>query len=75
MSTDRKTIHFKDSFHQVYREQLNLNTRSLIEVLNDPIWNLLFNSFDNQNKAWVECEQKCNCGVVDKEYAVGWLTN
>jgi len=75
MSTDRKTIHFKDSFHQVYREQLNLNTRSLDEVLKDPIWNSLSESFGNPSKAWVECEQKCNCGVVDKEYAVGWLTN
>ena len=75
MSTDRKTIHFKDSFHQVYREKLNLTTRSLDEVLNDPIWNLLFDSFDDPKKAWVECEQKCNCSLVDKEYAVGWLTN
>lgn len=75
MSTGRKTIHFKDSFHQVYREQLNLNTRSLDEVLNDPVWNSLAGSFDNPDKAWVECEQKCNCNLVDKEYAVGWLTN
>jgi MoaA/NifB/PqqE/SkfB family radical SAM enzyme len=75
MSTDRKTIHFKDSFHQVYREQLNLNTRRLDEVLKDPIWNSLSESFGNPSKAWVECEQKCNCSVVDKEYAVGWLTN
>jgi len=75
MSTNRKTIHFKDSFHQVYREQLNLNICSLDEVLNDPVWSSLFNSFDNPEKAWVECEQKCNCNVVDKEYAVGWLTN
>jgi MoaA/NifB/PqqE/SkfB family radical SAM enzyme len=75
MSTNRKTIHFKNSFHQVYRQQLNLNTRSLDEVLADPIWNLLSNSFDDPSKAWVECEQKCNCSVVDKEYAVGWLTN
>ena len=75
MSTDRKTIHFKDSFHQLYREQLNLNTRSLDEVLKDPIWNSLSESFDDPSKAWVECEQKCNCSVVDKEYAVEWLTN
>lgn len=75
MSTNRKTIHFKDSFHQVYRDRLNLKTRSLDEVLNDPIWDLLFNTFDDSKKAWVECEQKCNCNLVDKEYAVGWLTN
>jgi MoaA/NifB/PqqE/SkfB family radical SAM enzyme len=75
MSTDRKTIHFKDSFHQVYREQLNLKTQSLTDVLNNPIWNKLFNTFDDPKKAWVECEQKCGCNLVDKEYAVGWLTN
>ena len=75
MSTDRKTIHFKDSFHQVYREQLNLKTHLLADVLNNPIWNKLFDTFDDPKKSWVECEQKCNCNLVDKEYAVGWLTN
>jgi MoaA/NifB/PqqE/SkfB family radical SAM enzyme len=75
MSTNRKTIHFQDSFHQVYREQLNLKTHSLTDVLNNPIWNKLLNTFDDPKKAWVECEQKCNCNLVDKEYAVGWLTN
>ena len=75
MSTNRKTINFKDSFHQIHRDRLNLKTRSLDDVLTDPIWNSLFNSFDNIEKSWVECEQKCNCQLVDKEYAVGWLTN
>ena len=75
MSTDRKTIHFKDSFHQVHREQLNLKTQSLTDILNNPIWNKLFDTFDDPKKAWVECEQKCGCNLVDKEYAVGWLTN
>lgn len=75
MSTERKTIHFKDSFHQIYRDQLNLRTRPLDQVLGDPIWAKLFNTFDNPNKAWVECEQKCNCNLVTNDYAVGWLTN
>ena len=75
MGTDRKTIHFKDSFHQVYREQLNLKTQSLTDILKNPIWNKLFDTFDDPKKAWVECEQKCGCNLVDKEYAVGWLTN
>ena len=75
LASDRKTIHFKDSFHQVYRDKLNLNTRSLEEVLNDDIWSVLFDSFDDSTRAWVECEQKCSCGLVDQEYAVGWLTN
>ena len=75
MATNRKTIHFQDSFHQVYRDQLNLNTRSLDQVLEDPVWEKLFGTFDNPDRAWVECEQKCNCRLVDQEYAVGWLTN
>lgn len=75
IATDRKTINFSDSFHQVYRDKLNLKTRSLTEILNDPIWNKLYSSFDDPKKAWVECEQKCSCSLVDKQYAVGYLTN
>lgn len=75
MSTDRKTIQFEDSFHQVYRDRLNLKNRSLTEVLEDPVWAKLFGSFDDPDKAWVECEQKCQCNLVDQTYAVGWLTN
>jgi hypothetical protein len=75
MGTKRKTIRFEDSFHQMYRDRLNLKTRSLTDILDDPIWNNLFKTFDDEKTAWVECEQKCNCALVDKEYAVGWLTN
>jgi MoaA/NifB/PqqE/SkfB family radical SAM enzyme len=75
MSTNRKTINFQDSFHQMYREHLNLKTRSLTDILDDPIWNKLFSTFDDTKNAWVECEQKCSCTLVDKDYAVGWLTN
>ena len=75
LSTDRKTINFKDSFHQQHRDQLNLKTHTLHEVLDNPIWNKLFTTFDSPDKAWVECEQKCKCQVVDQNYAVGWLTN
>lgn len=75
LHTDRKTIKFKDSFHQVFRDKLNLNVRGLEDILNDDIWSHLFNSFDDKSKAWVECEQKCNCSVVNEEYAVGFLTN
>ena len=75
MATDRKIIHFKDSFHQIYRDRLNLKERNLLDVLQDPIWNKLFNTFDDKQKAWVECEQKCHCSMVDKNYAIEWLTN
>lgn len=75
MSTERKTIEFKNSLHQQHRPNFNLNERSLTDVLTDPLWNKLHCSFDNQSKAWVECEQKCHTSLVDTEYAVGWLTN
>ncbi len=75
MSTERKTIQFSNSFHQMHRDRVNLHTRSLEQVLDDDVWAKLFGSFDSVDRAWVECEQKCHCNLVDKEYAVGWLTN
>jgi len=75
LHTDRKTIQFKDSFHQTNRDKLNLYTRTLDEILNDKVWEKLYNSFNSTDKAWVECEQKCHCSLVNQEYAVGWLTN
>lgn len=75
LGTKRKTINFKDSFHQQYRDQLNLKNHTLEEVLDNPVWSKLFDTFDCQDKAWVECEQKCNCQLVDENYAVGYLTN
>jgi MoaA/NifB/PqqE/SkfB family radical SAM enzyme len=75
LHTERKIIHFKNSFHQTHRDLMNLHHRTLDEVLNDSVWSKLFDSFDNTDRAWVECEQKCHCNLVDQEYAVGWLTN
>jgi MoaA/NifB/PqqE/SkfB family radical SAM enzyme len=74
MSTARKTIWFKDSFHQIYRDRLNLIERDLSEVMQDPIWAKLFSTLDDPNKAWVECEQKCHQNLLDEKYAVGWFT-
>lgn len=75
MSTARKTVWFEDSFHQMYRSLLDLKSRSLESIMRDPIWNKLSGSFDDPNKAWVECEQKCHCLLVDRDYAVGYFTN
>jgi hypothetical protein len=61
--------------HQVHRDKLNLNTRTLDQILNDKIWNKLFDTFDSSSNAWVECEQKCHTSIVDENYAVGWFTN
>lgn len=75
LGTERKTINFKDSFHQIHRDQLSLKKYTLQEVLDNPVWEKLFTTFDNPEKAWVECEQKCKCQLVDENYAVGYLTN
>lgn len=75
MSTTRKTIMFKNSFHQRYRDLLNLHNRNLDDILNDSIWQKLSDSFDTREKTWVECEQKCHKNLVDENYAVGWFTN
>jgi MoaA/NifB/PqqE/SkfB family radical SAM enzyme len=75
MSTERKTIWFQDSFHQMYRDRLDLKSRSLQTIMQDPIWNKLSNSFNDPTKAWVECEQKCHRSLVDHDYAVGYFTN
>jgi hypothetical protein len=64
----RKTIEFKNSFYQQFREKLNLNTR---ELLNNNIWNKLFDTVDNKLTAWIGCEQKCYGNPVDKNYSVG----
>lgn len=75
MSTDRKTIAFENTLHQMHRDKFSLKTRSLSDILADPIWDKLASSFDNAQSAWVECEQKCHCDLVTQDYAVGWLTN
>lgn len=75
IETERKKIYWKDSFHQVFRNKLCLKTKTLEEVLNDGVWEYLFNSFDNEKKSWVECEHKCHQSLVDEDYAVGFLTN
>jgi hypothetical protein len=75
LQTERKKIYFKDSFHQVHRNKISLMENNLETVLNDDVWQYLFNSFDNYDKAWVECEQKCHHRLVDENYAVGFLTN
>jgi MoaA/NifB/PqqE/SkfB family radical SAM enzyme len=75
LSSDRKTIHFKDSFHQKYRDKFDLSKRSLEEVLTDDTWLKLTNTFNNPSTAWVECEQKCCSSRVDYDYGVGYLTD
>lgn len=75
MGNERKIINFKDNFQNSFSDKINLHRRSLEEVLDDDVWQHLFNNFDNEKKAWVECEQKCHKSLVDQDYAVDYLTN
>ena len=75
LSTDRKTIRYEDSFFNVNKDKLNLHTRSLSDILNDPIWDKFFSSVNDPASAWVECEQKCHKDLMDEGYAVGYETN
>lgn len=75
MNTERKSINFEESFFNMYRDDLNIKKHGLEAVLNNSIWDKLFNSFNSKEKAWVECEQKCQCNLVDYDYAIGYLTN
>ena len=65
-----------ESFLNFVKNKKMLNVkgnRSIEQVLNDDIWQKLFNSFKNNN--WVECSQKCSRKVVDKHYGIGYYTN
>lgn len=69
-----KKIEWEDSFFVKNKRLLNVKgNRSLEQVLNDDIWQTLFDSF--QNNAFVECGQKCSRNIVDKKYGIGYYTN
>jgi len=69
-----KTINWEDSFFVKNKKMLNVKgNRSLEQVLNDDVWQKLFDSFKKDK--WVECSLKCNKKVVDKHYGVGYYTN
>ena len=75
LTYNNKTIQWTDSFFAKYRDRMNLNNRKFEEIINDPLWNKCSQGFKDASKTWVECGQKCNSGVVDENYAVGWETN
>jgi MoaA/NifB/PqqE/SkfB family radical SAM enzyme len=71
-----KTLELKDSLFRKHENLFDLHSRSLEEVINDPIWEKLFNSWKSLPNSFIECEEKCiNCAVKDKNYSVGYLTN
>lgn len=75
LTNNGKTIKWQDSFFAKYRDRMNLNNRSLEEIISDPLWNKCSQGFTDPAKTWVECGQKCSSTVVDEKYAVGWETN
>lgn len=75
LTNGSKTIQWQDSFFAKYRDQMNLRTRSLEEIINDPLWSKCSSGWVDSNKTWVECAQKCQNSLVDENYAVGWETN
>ena len=70
-----KTIQWKDSFFAEHRERMSLHNRTFEEIIADPLWNKCSRGFDNLEKTWVECGQKCSSSIVTENYAVGWETN
>ena len=54
-----KFISLEDSLFRKHEDKFNLNLRSIEEVISDPIWKVLTKSFKSQDKAFVECEEKC----------------
>ena len=75
LTAGNKTIHWPDSFFAKYRQQMNLNHRTFEEIIQDPLWSKCSQGFQNPDKTWVECSQKCSASLVDQNYAVGWETN
>lgn len=75
LSYNGKTIKWQDSFFAQHRDAMNLNTRTLEEIVNDPLWSKCSAGWRDSDKTWAECGLKCNNNVVTQEYAVGWLTN
>lgn len=75
LSDGNKTIKWRDSFFAKYRSHMNLNNRSLEEILADPLWSKCSAGWRDAGKTWVECSQKCQRSVADENYAVGWETN
>lgn len=76
LNSNGKTIDWQNSFFAQNRSLFNIKgNRTIEEILNDDLWQKLFNSFNEKNKNWVECLQKCHKDIVDKDYSVGYYTN
>jgi hypothetical protein len=71
-----KHLNLEDSLFRRYEHLFDTNTRTLEEIVNDPIWKKLFESWNKKEGAFIECEEKCiNNAVQQETYSVGYLTN
>lgn len=75
LSDGQKTIKYEDGFFAKHRHNLSIKSRPLEEILNDEIWDTLFESWNDPTKSWVECNLKCSKKYIDFDYAVGYETN
>ena len=53
-----RLLHYKDGFAK-YKDRLNLHTRPLSEILNDPLWQELEDGWKTSENAFIICERKC----------------
>jgi hypothetical protein len=71
-----KILKLEDSLFRKYEHLFDMNDRTLEEIVNDPIWEKLFDSWHKKEDAFIECEEKCNNhDVKEEKYSVGYLTN
>jgi hypothetical protein len=71
-----KFLELENSLFRKYQDHFDCYTRSLEDIINDPIWEKLFRSWSNREGAFIECEEKCHRHQVQQEnYSVGYLTN
>lgn len=70
-----RTVKFQDSFFHVYASKFNLLERDFKEVIAEPLWSKLFDSFQDEKKCFIECEHKCRQEVMTPDYKVGWFLN
>lgn len=59
-ANEHKTIYFEDSLFVKHKDDFNLNYHSLENILNSGSWNKLHKSFNDPQKRFVECSQKCS---------------
>lgn len=70
-----RLISFQESFFNRYADEFNLLKKDFDQVVANPLWEKLFNSFSDQKKCFIECEIKCRHEVMSPDYKVGWFLN